>query len=72
MMESIDIADTHYGKHAAVMERDLKAEVDSMSRDKKNELRRKLDECEMEYEATSVGGEQAQVTVLADGETGVV
>jgi hypothetical protein len=45
MMESIDIADTHYGKHAAVMERELKAEVDSMSRDKKNELRRKLDEC---------------------------
>ena len=35
MMESIDIADTHYGKHAAVMERALKAEVDSMSQDKK-------------------------------------
>ena len=70
--ESISIADTHYGRHAALMERELEAAVDSMSRDKRNELRRKLDECEMEDEATYVGGEQAQGTVSADGETGAV
>ena len=43
-----------------------------MSRDKKSELRQKLDECEMEDEAISFGGEQAQGTVSADGETGAV
>ncbi len=70
--ESISIADTHYGQHAALMERELEAAVDSMSRDKRNELRRKLDECEMEDEATDLGGEQAQGTVSADRETGAV
>ena len=70
--ESISITDTHYGRHAALMERELEAAVDSMSRDKRNELRRKLDECEMEDEATDVGGEQAQGTESADGETGAV
>ena len=54
------------------MERELEAAVDSMSRDKRNELRRKLDECEMEDKATDIGGEQAQGTVSADGETGAV
>jgi hypothetical protein len=54
------------------MERELEAAVDSMSRDKRNELRRKLDECEMEDEATDLGGEQAQGTVSADRETGAV
>jgi hypothetical protein len=56
------------------MERELEAAVDSMSRDKRNELRRKLDECEMEDEATAtdLGGEQAQGTVYADRETGAV
>ena len=67
--ESISIADTHYGRHAALMERELEAAVDSMSRDKRNELRRKLDEFEMEDEATDLGGEQAQGTVSADRET---
>ena len=38
-MESISTADTHYGRHAALMERELEAAVDSMSRDKRNELR---------------------------------
>ena len=47
------------------MERELEAALDSMSRDKRNELRRKLDECEMEDEATDVGGEQAQGTESA-------
>jgi hypothetical protein len=51
-METISIADTHYGQHAALKERELEAVVDSMSRDKRNELRQKLDECEMEDEAT--------------------
>ncbi len=54
------------------MERELEAAVDSMSRDKRNELQRKLDECEMEDEAKDVGGEQVQGTVSADGETGAV
>ena len=54
------------------MERELEAAVDSMSRDKRNELRRKLDECEMEDEATDVGGKRAQGTVSANGETGAV
>jgi hypothetical protein len=36
--ESISIADTHYGRHAALMERELEAAVDSMSQDKRNEL----------------------------------
>ena len=70
--KSISIADTHYGRHAALKERELEAAVDSMSRDKRNELRRKLDECEMEDEATDLGGEQAQGTVSADRETGAV
>ena len=34
----IDIADTHYGRHAALTERELEAAVDSMSRDKRNEF----------------------------------
>jgi hypothetical protein len=38
MRESIDIADTHYGQHAALMERELEAAVDSMCRNKRNEL----------------------------------
>jgi (p)ppGpp synthase/HD superfamily hydrolase len=71
-MESISTADTHYGRHAALMERELEAAVDSMSRDKRNELLRKMDECEMEDEATDLGGEQAQGTVSADRETGAV
>jgi hypothetical protein len=70
--ESISITDTHYGQHAVLIERELEAAVDSMRRDKRNELRQKLDECEMEDEATYVGGEQAQGTVSADGETGAV
>ncbi len=53
---SISIADTDYGRHTALKERELKAAVDSMSRDKRNELRRKLDECEMEDEATMLVG----------------
>jgi hypothetical protein len=44
--ESIDITDTHYGRHAALMERELKAAVDSMSWDKRNKLRQNLDGCE--------------------------
>ena len=48
----VSIADTHYGRHAALKERELEAAMDSMSRDKRNELRQKLDECEMEDEAT--------------------
>ena len=40
------------------MERELEAAVDSMSRNKRNKLPRKLDECEeMDDEATSFGGE---------------
>ena len=54
------------------MQWELEAAVDSMSRDKRNELRRKLDEFEMEDEATDLGGEQAQGTVSADRETGAV
>ena len=71
MTESMDIADTHYGQHAMLMEREMEAALVSMSRNKRNKLRQKLDECEMEDEATSVGGEKAQSTVSADGETGV-
>jgi hypothetical protein len=44
--EGIDIADMHYGRHAALMERELEAAVDSMSWDKRNKLQRKLNECE--------------------------
>ena len=71
-VESISIADTHYGRHAALMERELEAAGDSMSRDKRSELRQKLDECEMEDNATDVGEEQAQGTESADEETGAV
>ncbi len=38
MTESIDIADTHYGQHVALMERELEAAVDSMCRNKRNKL----------------------------------
>jgi len=37
-MESIDIADMHYGCHAALIERELEAAVDSMSQDKRSQL----------------------------------
>ena len=70
--ESISITDMHYGQHATLMEREMEAAVDSMSQDKRNKLQRKLDECEMEDEATDLGGEQAQGTVSADRETGAV
>ena len=70
--ESIVITDTHYIQLATLMERELEAAVDSMSWDKRDELRWKLDECEMEDEETYIGSKQAQGTVSVDGETGAV
>ena len=61
-----------YGRRAAIMERELEASVDRMSADKQNELRQKLDACDMEDEATSAS-QEAQVTVsMEDGKTGAV
>ncbi len=65
MVESIDINDTHYGRQAAIMERELEASVDRMSADKRNKLRRKLDACDMEDKATSAS-QEAQVTVSTE------
>ena len=36
--ESISIEDMHNGRHVALMERELEAAVDSMCRNKRNEL----------------------------------
>jgi hypothetical protein len=61
--------DTHYGREAALKE--LEAAVYTMSREKRDELRRTLEE--LEVEATSADSfDAAQAAVSTDGEIGAV
>ena len=48
MSDKIDIKDTHYGRELALKERELEAMLDNMSQEKRRELRRKLDELDVE------------------------
>ena len=43
-MNKIDIRDTSYGHEMALQERALEAAAEKMSREKRDELRQKLDE----------------------------
>lgn len=75
MSDEIDIKDTHYGRELALKERELEASLDNMSREKRQELRQKLDELDVEeqtarseqYNITTL---QAPGTASTDGETG--
>ncbi len=58
----VSIGDTHYGREASLKERELEAAVYTMSREKRDELRRTLVELEAEAEAA----------VSTSGETGAV
>ena len=75
MSDEIDIKDTHYGRKLALNERELEASLDNMSKEKRQELRRKLDELDVEEQTAS--SEQYNITTLqapgtasTDGETG--
>ena len=46
--------DTYYGREQALNERELEATVYCMSREKRDELRRKLDQIDMANALTSV------------------
>jgi hypothetical protein len=74
MSDNIDIKDTHYGRELALKERELEATLDNMSQEKRQELRRKLDELDVEEQAHSerdnIATLQAPGTASADGETG--
>jgi hypothetical protein len=48
------MVDTYYGREQALHERELKVTMYCMSREKREEFRRKLDEIDMENAATSV------------------
>jgi len=54
MSDEVDMMDTHYGREQALNERELEATVYCMSQEKREELRRKLDEIVMGNATTSV------------------
>mgnify|MGYP001084909694 CR=1 FL=1 len=54
MSDEVDMVDTYYGREQALHERELEATMYCMSREKREEFRRKLDEIDREYAATSV------------------
>ena len=54
MSDEVDMVDTYYGREQALHERELEATVYCMSREKREELRKKLDEIDMAYAVTSV------------------
>jgi hypothetical protein len=54
MSDEVDMADTYYGREQALHERELEATVYCMSREKREELRRKLDQIDMANAVTSV------------------
>ena len=69
MSDKIDIKDTHYGRELALKERELEAMLDNMSQEKRRELRRKLDELDVEEQIATL---QTPGTATADSETGAV
>ena len=69
MSDDIDIKDTHYGRKMALKERELEATLDNMSQEKREELRRKLDELDAK-ESANIAPLNVHGTALADGETG--
>ena len=54
MSDEVDMADTYYRREHALHERELEATVYCMSREKRDELRRKLDQIDMANTVTSV------------------
>ena len=75
MSDKIDIKDTHYGRELALKERELEAVLDNMSQEKRQELRRKMDELDVEEQTArseryNIATLQAPGTALADSETG--
>jgi hypothetical protein len=48
MPDCVNIGNTHYGQENALKERELEAAVYTMSWEKRNELRRTLEELEVE------------------------
>ena len=71
MPDCVNIGDRHYGQEAALKERELEAAVYTMSREKRNELQRMLEELEVKP-ISADASEAAQVMVSRDGKTGVV
>jgi hypothetical protein len=47
MPDCVNIGNTHYGREATLKEKELEAAVYTMSREKRNELRRTLEELEV-------------------------
>ena len=54
MSDEVDMADTYYRREHALHERELEVTVYCMSREKRDELRRKLDQIDMANAVTSV------------------
>jgi hypothetical protein len=54
MSDEVDMTDKYYGREQALHERELEATVYCMSREKREELRRKLDDIDIANAATSV------------------
>jgi hypothetical protein len=54
MSDEVDMAETYYRREQALHERELEATVYCMSREKRDELRRKLDQIDMANAVTSV------------------
>ena len=69
--DSVDIGDIHYGREAALKERDLESAVYTMSQEKRDELKRTLENLEVEP-PTAADAFTAPVTVSTDGKIGEV
>ena len=71
---NIDMKDTQYGRELALKERELEAAADTMSREKRDALRRKFDEMDAEEALSALASvdadEHAQMTASADGQLG--
>ncbi len=72
MPDCVIIGNMHYGQEAVLMERKLEAGVYMMSREKRNELRRMLEELEVEPIISADASKAAQVMVSTDGKTRAV
>jgi hypothetical protein len=70
--DEIDIGDTQYGRESALKERELEAAVYTMSPEKRDELRRTLEELEVAEPTSADASGAVQVAVSMDDETGAV
>jgi len=69
MSDKIDIKDAQYGCELALKVRELEAMLDNMGQEKRQELRQKLDELDVEEQIATL---QTPGTAMADSETGAV